>query len=128
MINMTLITKENLEDFLKKYHMFHDSTIESINYLVKDSKIEVTMNVWWENEKILKEDGTYNTNKHLLRFIFNNVEECKNREIFSWDYVDEIFIKYIKIQGKELICFASDERDPFIYIVCETIEYEKVDN
>ena len=46
--------------------------------------------------------------------------------MFSWDYINKVFIKYIKLDNKEFICFASDEQDPVIYIVCESIKYEEI--
>ena len=42
------------------------------------------------------------------------------------DYINEIFIKYIKLNNNEFICFASDEQEPLIYIVCESVEYEEI--
>ncbi len=57
--------------------------------------------------------------------VFNDVEQCNNKEIFSWDYINNAFIKYIKLNNKEYICFAIDEKEPQVYIVCESLEYEE---
>ena len=43
-----------------------------------------------------------------------------------WDEIYKAYIKYIKLDNKDFICFASDEKDPLIYIVCESIEYEEI--
>ena len=125
---MILITKDNLSSFIEHYHGFHDSYITNINYDIRLSKIELFIDVYWSGEPILKEDRTYETNKIKMKMIFNGVEQCNNKEIFSWDYISDVFIKYIKIKNKEFICFASDEKEPLVYIVCDNIEYEELKN
>ncbi len=125
---MILITKDNLSSFIEYYHDFHDSYITNINYDIKFSKIEMFIDVYWSGEPILKEDKTYETNKTKMKMIFNGVEQCNNKEIFSWDYINNAFIQYIKIKNKEFICFASDEKEPSVYIVCDNIEYEELKN
>lgn len=57
--------------------------------------------------------------------IFYGVENVRMKESFSWDYIYTAFIKYVKIKNKEYICFASDENEPFVSIVCDYIEYEE---
>lgn len=123
---MILITKDNLSSFIEYYHSFHDSYITNINYDINISKIELFINVYWTGESTLKEDRTYESNKIKMKMIFNGVEQCNNKEIFLWDYISDAFIKYIKIKNKEFICFASDENEPLVYIVCDYIEYEKL--
>lgn len=125
---MILITKDNSSSFIEYYHGFHDSHITNINYDIMLSKIELFIDVYWSGEPILKEDRTYETNKTKMKMIFNGVEQCNNKEMFSWDYISDAFIKYIKIRNKEFICFASDENDPLVYIVCDNIEYEELKN
>lgn len=125
---MILITKDNLSSFIEYYHGFHDSYITNINYDIRLSKIELFIDVYWSGKPILKEDRTYETNKTKMKMIFNGVEQCNNKEIFSWDYISGAFIKYIKIKNKEFICFASDENEPLVYIVCDKIEYEELKN
>ena len=123
---MNKITKDNLDEFIHYYHEFHDSYITNVNYNISESKIELLINVYWSGEPILKEDNTYQTNKIKMRMILDNVIQCNNKEMFAWDYINEAFIKYIKLNNKELICFASDEQEPLIYIVCESIKYEEI--
>lgn len=125
---MILITKDNLSSFIEYYHGFHDSYITNINYDIRHSQIELFIDVYWSGEPILKEDRTYETNKTKMKIVFNGVEQCNNKEIFSWDYISEAFIQYIKIKNKEFICFASDEKEPLVYIVCDNIEYEELKN
>ena len=92
------------------------------------SQIELFIDVYWSGNPILKEDGTYETNKTKMKMIFSGVEQCNNRQIFSWDYINDAFMKYVKIKSKEFICFASDEEEPLVYIVCDNIKYEELKN
>ena len=55
------------------------------------------------------------------------IEKYNNKEIFSWNYIDDVSIKYVNFNGKELLCFADDEVEPLIYIICDNIEYEEID-
>lgn len=123
---MNKINKDNLNEFIKYYHSFHDSYIANINYNISESKIELLIDVCWSGEPILKDDGTYQTNKTKIRLILNDVKQYNNKEIFSWDFINKAFIKYIKLDNKEFICFASDENNPVVYIVCNNIEYEEI--
>ena len=123
---MNKITKDNLDEFINYYHEFHDSYITNVNYDISKSQIELLINVRWAGKPILREDKTYQTNKIKMRMILNNIEQCNNKEMFSWDYINEIFIKYIKLSNNEFICFASDAQEPLIYIVCESMEYEEI--
>ena len=123
---MKKITKDNLNEFIYYYHAFHDSYITNINYDIKKSEIELLIDVYWSGEPIKKEDKTYETNKTKMKIVFKGVEQFNTKEIFSWDYIYEAFIKYINIKNKEYICFATDEENPQIYIVCDQIEYEEM--
>ncbi len=122
---MILITKENLSSFTEYYHNFHDSFITNINYDIKLAKIELFIDVGWSGKPILK-DTYFETNKTKLKMVFNDVEQCNNKEIFSWDYINDAFIKYININNKDYICFANNENEPLVYIVCNHIEYEEL--
>lgn len=125
---MNKITKDNLSSFIEYYHGLHDSYITNINYNILKSQIEILVDVCWSGNPTLKEDGIYNTNKTKIKMVFNGVEECNNKEIFSWDYINDAYIKYVKMHNKEFICFASDEKDPQVYVICENIEYEELSN
>lgn len=125
---MMLLTEDNLQSFIQYYHGFHDSHITNMNYDINSSQIELFVDVFWSGKPIRKEDGMYETNKTKMKIVFHGVEQCNNKEIFSWDSIHDIFIKYIKLKNKKYICFASDEKEPFIYIVCDNIEYEEVKN
>lgn len=123
---MKKITKENLEEFLNFYHGFHDSYITDINYDIKTSCIEMFIDVFWSGEPKILEDNTYETNKTNLKMIFSGIEKCNVKEIFSWGYISEAFIKYIKLDNKDFICFSDDEKEPKVYIVCDDVSYEEI--
>lgn len=125
---MNKIIKNNLLEFLEYYHYFHDSYITSINYDISKSKIEMLVDVYWSGTPTLREDNVYETNKTKMKIVFDSIEECNIKEVLPWDYISEIYMKYIKFDGKELICFSSDETEPIIYIVCANIEYEEIKN
>ena len=123
---MKKITKDNLNEFIDYYHEFHDSRITNVNYDISKSEIELLIDVFWSGEPTLKEDNSYQTNKIKMLMVLHNVERCNNKEMFMWDEIYKAYIKYIKLDNKDFICFASDEKDPLIYIVCESIEYEEI--
>lgn len=123
---MISITKNNLEEFKNDYHYFHDSTIEKIFYNIKDSSIEIFINVYWSGTPFLKEDGYYETHPVKMRMIFTDIKEYQNKEIESWDYIDEFFLEFITIKNKEYLCFADNKEESLFYVVCEKIAYEIV--
>jgi len=120
------INKDNLNNFINYYHSFHDSYITNINYDINNSKIELYLDIVWSGEPILKEDNTYETNKTKLFMIFNNVQKYSCKEFFNWDYIDEMYLNFINLDNKELICFANNKNNPDIYIVCNDIFYEEI--
>ena len=123
---MKQIIKENLNNFMNYYHELHDSYIKEFNYDVYDSKIELLIDVCWFGELILKDDNSYETNKIKLKMILNSIKTFNIKDYFSWDYIDKLYMKFIKLENKEYICFASSEEEPLIYIVCDSIEYEEI--
>lgn len=125
---MNKITKDNLSSFMEYYHDFHDSHITHINYNIEKAKIQILINVYWSGEPTSNENESYNTNKTKLKMVFYGVEECNNKELFSWDYIYNAYLKFIKIKNKEFICFADDEKKPQVYVVCENIEYEELNS
>lgn len=121
---MEKLTKQNIASFLEYYHGLHDSSIKDIVYKYQEGQIEIFINVYWSGNPILKKDGTYETNKTQIHLIFKQMHQFFYKEIEAYDYIDDAYIKYVKIDGEEWICFASDQEDPQIYIVCKEIEYE----
>lgn len=123
---MKKIDKNNLNEFLNYYHNLHDSNIIKVNYDIEKEQIEILINIYWSGEPQLNEKNCYNTNKKKLKMIFKKVTQCNNKEWFIWDCIYDVYLKYIMLNGKEYICFASEEEDPYLYIVCENIEYEEL--
>ncbi len=122
---MKQLTKENLISFKDNYHDFHDSYVKDVIYDFKKSHVDILLEVWWVGERIKKEYGTYEPNKIRMRLSCNNVFQYNFKEIFS-DYIDEAFLKYVKIKDKEYICFATDNKEPLISVICENMEYEEL--
>ncbi|HIT10743.1 MAG TPA: hypothetical protein IAC24_04005 [Candidatus Onthousia faecigallinarum] len=121
---MNQITKENLEEFFTYYHGFHDSFIKEIHYDTFGANIELLIYVYWSGKPLLKENNTYQTNRTKMKMVLKEVEQCNIKEIFSWDYINQAFLKYVKLNNKEFLCFASEEEEPMLYVVCKSIEYE----
>lgn len=122
---MTLIMKENLETFMDYYHWFHDSYITDVLYDFKNNQVELYINVFWSGEPTLKEDGTYETNKKKIKMICHDVNQYNYKETYT-DYIDDAYLKYIKLNKEEFICFATDKEEPLISVVCKSIEYEEI--
>ena len=121
---MREITKNNLNNFIKFYHNFHDSYITNINYDVYKSEIELLIDICWSGNPLLNDDNTYETNKTKIIMILKDIKQVNIKELFSWDYINNVFIKYIELDNDEFICFADNESEPLIYIVCKKILYE----
>lgn len=124
---MTSITKDNLTEFMDYYHWFHDSKILDVKYYFKKTKIELYLDVFWSGKPILKNDGTYETNKTVVKMICNDIYQYNFKETYLND-IDDAYLKYIMINEEEYICFATDKEEPLISIVCRSIEYEEVNN
>lgn len=122
---MNKITKNNLNEFMNSYHYFHDSHIKDINYELEKDKIDILIYVFWSFEPILNEDNSIETNRTKMKITFNGVKEYVDDNRFS-DYIDETIIKYIKMNNKEYIFFASDEMEPSFSVICDEIEYEEI--
>ena len=118
---MNQITKENLEEFFTYYHGFHDSFIKEIHYDTFGANIELLIYVYWSGKPLLKENNTYQTNRTKMKMVLKEVEQCNIKEIFSWDYINQAFLKYVKLNNKEFLCFASEEEEP--YVICCLQEY-----
>ena len=115
-------------DFINNYHSFHDSYILDICYDIQNSKITMLIDTYWSGTPILKEDGTYETNRTQVNIYFNHIKDCTIKSIMSYEYIDNAYLKYITLNNNDLICFASHEENPLFYIVAEEMEYEEIKN
>lgn len=122
---MKSIAKDNLTTFMDYYHGFHDSYVFDVLYDFNNCQVELFINVFWSGEPTLKNDGTYETNKKKIRMICHEVHQYKYKEVYS-DYIDDAYLKYIKLGREEYLCFATDQEDPLISVVCKKIEYEEI--
>ena len=122
---MKSINKKNIINFMNYYHNFHDSSILNINYIIKESKIEIILNVCWSGIPVLNEDKTYQTNGVVLRMIFYDILQYNNREISKM--INKAYLRYIKFDDREMLCFADSVDKPLFYVVCDRIEYEEIE-
>lgn len=126
MIIIKKITKNNLNNFLEYYHHFHDGSLLSIDYNVEKERIEIVLNTMWAGEIKLLDDGSFQKNVQKLKLCFNGVSRCNIQEIFSWDFIDDLYVNYLIVEEKEQICFANSYENPSLYILCDFIEYEEI--
>lgn len=124
---MKSINKKNIINFMNYYHNFHDSNILNINYIIKESKIEIILNVCWSGIPVLNEDKTYQTNGVVLKMIFYDILQYNNREMVIDNKINKAFLKYIKLNDREVLCFADSVDKPSFYVVCDRIEYEEIE-
>lgn len=128
--NMKKITKENIYEFIDYYHFLHDSCIKKLNYNPTESKIDAIFNVYWNGKSTIKKDGNYDTYITKIRMIFTNIENFSYNE--KHNSIDNSFVECYKKNGKDLICISLQSTDPdeepYLYIACEKIEYEIVDD
>lgn len=106
------------------YQNFHDSVITSIEYDIINSKINLYINVFWSGKPSLKEDGSLETNKLNMKVVFDDIYQCNNKELYSWDSIYDAYLKFIKLDNVEYICFADAKENPNIYIVSKKMFYE----
>ncbi len=124
---MTTITKDNLTSFMDYYHWFHDSYITDVKYEFKKDQIELYFNIYWSGDPTLKDDGTYETNRTELKMVCKGIYQYDYKENYT-DYIDDAYLKFIKINKEEYICFAMDKEEPLISVVCKSIEYKELKN
>ena len=124
---MKSINKKNIINFMNYYHNFHDSNILNINYIIKESKIEIILNVCWSGIPVLNEDKTYQTNGVVLRMIFYDILQYNKREMVIDNKINKAFLKYIKLNDREVLCFADSVDKPSFYVFCDRIEYEEIE-
>ncbi len=122
---MTLITKDNLTSFMDYYHWFHDSNITDVKYEYLKNQIELYIDVFWSGDPILKDDGSYETNKTKLKIVCKDIYQYNYKENYL-DYIDDAYLKFLNIDKEEYICFATDKEEPLISVVCKSIEYEEL--
>lgn len=123
---MKNVNKDNLQCFIEYYHGFHDSYIKNINYNVDNAQIELLINAGWCGEITLNQNGYYETNATKIKMIFNNVIEFNNKEILSFDFINETRIKYIQIREKDMICLDFDGDSTLVHIIFDNIDYEEI--
>lgn len=122
---MKCINKKNITNFMSYYHNFHDSNILNVNYHVNKNIIEILLDVFWSGIPSLNDDRTYQTNRVMIKMIFYDVLQYNNREISKM--INKAYLRYIKFDDREMLCFADSVDKPLFYVVCDRIEYEEVE-
>ncbi len=56
-------------------------------------------------------DGSYETNKTKLKMVCKNIYQYNYKENYI-GYIDEAYLKIIKIDNEKYICFATDKEEP----------------
>ena len=59
------------------------------------------------------------------KLICEGIKECDIREYFSWEEIDKCYLDFVKFNNMDMICFATSNDNPSIYIVCDSIKYNK---
>ncbi len=59
-----------------------------------------------------------------IKMEFLGIKECNIKEIFDWEEIGKIFLDYVRLEEMELLCFATADKSPNIYIVCDEIKYD----
>ena len=127
---MKKLTKENIYEFMDYYHFLHDSSIKKLNYNPTESKIDAIFDIYWSGEPTITKDGTYDTHKAKIRMVFTGIDNFSDNE--QHNYIDNSFVECYQKDGKDLICISlqsyDPDEEPYLYIACEKIEYEILDN
>ena len=125
---MKTLTKNSINEFMKYYHSFHDSSIDKIIYDSANSKIEIVFDIYWSREPSIMEDGTYDTHKTKIRMIFIGVLNFHDTK--EYNCIDNAVIEFYNKDGRELINFSlqSDEDydSTYLTVICEKIKYDEI--
>lgn len=128
-LNMKLVDRKNCEQFLKHYCDFHDGFIKAIENIDEESKIIVLFLVWTAGTPVLQRKGAYEEKQTELKLVFKNVSTFAENNPYEIDHIDYAYIDFFNKDGKNSICFSlydeDPDNDPYLYIICEKIEYEE---
>jgi len=104
------INKENVLDFLEKYHEFHDSRIISVEYRPQESKAIIELQISWEGSIPISEliEKRIKPIENIVVLTFEEVST------FNWPFFDDmyyLFEIYLKISRskKPKIIFSIGE-------------------
>ncbi len=108
---MTKISKKNIKTFLTDFNYMKSYKFVNVKYDVIKNKIT-----------ILFKDSKLDYVSIKLEFL--GIKECNIKEVFDWEELSKIFLDYVKLEEMELMCFATSDKSPSIYIVCDEIKYD----
>ncbi len=100
---MVKINKKNINSFTTEYNFLKGCHIKNLKYDILDNKLQIVFN--------------------NIKLAFKGIKECNIKEVFDWEEIDKIFLSYVKLEEMEFICFATSEKEPNIYVVCDEMKY-----
>lgn len=95
------MNKENINEILSYYHYFHDSRINKIDYNIDEDKIDVYINACFADQLVLTDNG-YNKSWVKIKIQLKKIIKCNIKEFYTYDDIDELFLKFIKKKIKIL--------------------------
>ncbi len=127
---MKKIGKNNYKHFLNYYSDFHDGYIKQIDYIDEMSKIKIIFEVWPLGKPTLQDKGTFEEKQVKLKMLFTNINSFSENNPYMINHIDYTHIDFYSQNGKNLICFSLNAEDPdekpYLYIICEEVEYEEI--
>jgi len=100
---MKKITAKNLKEFLNEYNYLKGKTIDTIKYDITKDKIEILID--------------------NIKLVCTSIKECDIREYYSWEEIDKCYLDKVQFNNMDTYCFATNNDNPSIYIVCDEIKY-----
>jgi len=102
---MIKITNKNINEILEDNKYFNKKTIDILKYDIKKDTIDITID--------------------NIKLSCIGIKECDIREYYSWEEIDKCFLSTVKFNNMDVMCFATSNDAPSIYIVCDEIKYKK---
>ena len=107
---MIKISKNNIGKYLTDFNYMNGFMYLNVKYDVIKNKITITFR---DNKK----------DRVSITLEFLGIKECNIKEVFDWEEISKIFLDYVNLEEMEFICFATSDKNPNIYIVCDEIKY-----
>jgi len=120
---MKQINKNNYKLFLKHYNNFYHCYIKQIKNDSKNSEITIIFD-------ILKNKDYQKTKPAKLKMTFKGINKFSENKPYMIEDIDFTYMDFYHQNEKQLICFSLNNEDPdiepYLYIVCENLEYEEI--
>lgn len=123
---MNEVTKENIKEFLTFYHAFHDAIIKNVNFNIIGDSVEIILHIIWAGDTELDEDNKFKTVDKNIKLIFSDINDLSIKHFDQFNYISEVYLKFINYKSEECICFADELNKPTIYVVSNKLSYEEI--